>query len=1065
MKKPVGTLYCVATAHLDTAWIWDVRMTIDHFIPATVRDNVARIERCPNYVFSFEGSFHYALVKEYWPEEWRLLKDYVKQGRWAVAGSFVNACDVNIPAPESLVRQILYGNAFFRRELGTESADIMLPDCFGFGHALPSIAAHCGLKGFSTQKLSWGAARTLPFDIGFWQGPDGKGIVAALQAGTYGASNEPGLEADGEWTQKIENNKASSGMAIAYRYFGTGDRGGAPSEESCLNLETAIAAGAPMQVKCIRSDALFTGLTKEQVVKLPRYKGELLLTAHGAGCYTSQAALKRSNRANERIAQSAERAAVGAHWLGAAKYPRAVIEEAWTGFLWHQFHDDLTGTGLPTTYPFSWNDQAVSWNRFATVFTDSVAAMARRLDTGSAKGVPVVVHNPLEYEREEVVEVFLPAPAPADTPHVRVFGPAGEAPAQIVRRGDDGLVVAFLAKVPATGVALYDVRPSNEDGRVETGLLADDRTLENAHYRVALDESGDIASVFDKALKRELLSAPHGLETRADPSTPWPAWEILYPSVSAPARSRAGAPATIRVVESGPVRVAIEVTRRCEGSLIVQRISLDASPKTARVEVRTDVDWRSRDALLKAVFPLAADAPNATYDLGCGAIERGVNTPSLYEVPAQRWVDVTDAGGKFGVTIMSDCKYGWDRPDTRTMRLTLLHTPSKSRNDFRMQDELDLGRHRFRYAIAGHTGDWRDGKVWRQAVSFDQPLTAVRVPVRAGGKLREFGLVEVRHDDVGMHALKIAETGDEWVLRLDDKSGRGARGVKVILPAKIESARELDGQERELKKLPKPVGRELKLDFGPYQMRTIAVRVAQPQDRVSPYVQRMVLTTHQLDLQISSRDGFEAPGPGFDAGHFIPSEVMPLRIHDGPVSYHLQSLPGYSAPEAMTCHGQTVTLGMKPVAGASLWILAAADGADVLGRFGIGDRTVELEIQRGGGFVAQWDRISHPSYSRFTLVGGRTAPTEAGPAFYKSGRIAWVTSHRHDAHGKNKAWDLCYLYSYRIALPDGLQTITLPDEERIRILAMVVVEDGGGDAPEVSLEHPFALRPRDIVGE
>jgi alpha-mannosidase len=159
-------------------------------------------------------------------------------------------------------------------------------------------------------------------------------------------------------------------MAIAYRYFGTGDRGGAPSEESCLNLEAAIAAGAPMQVKRIRSDALATGLKKERVAELPRYQGELLMTAHRAGCYTSQSALKRLNRANERIAHSAERAAVGAHWFGAARYPRKAIEEAWTGFLWHQFHDDLTGTGLPTTYPFSWNDQAVSWNRFVTVLTD-----------------------------------------------------------------------------------------------------------------------------------------------------------------------------------------------------------------------------------------------------------------------------------------------------------------------------------------------------------------------------------------------------------------------------------------------------------------------------------------------------------------------------------------------------------------------------------------------------------------------------------------------------------------------------------------------------------------------
>ncbi len=135
-------------------------------------------------------------MKEYWPEEWSLLKEYVRQGRWPVAGSFVNVCDVNIPAPESLVRQILYGNAFFRREFATESADIMLPDCFGFGYALPSVAAHCGLKRFSTQKLTWGAARTLPFDIGLWVGSDGKGVVAALQGGDYTAFKEPGLDAN-----------------------------------------------------------------------------------------------------------------------------------------------------------------------------------------------------------------------------------------------------------------------------------------------------------------------------------------------------------------------------------------------------------------------------------------------------------------------------------------------------------------------------------------------------------------------------------------------------------------------------------------------------------------------------------------------------------------------------------------------------------------------------------------------------------------------------------------------------------------------------------------------------
>ena len=80
----------------------------------------------------------------------------------------------------------------------------------------------------------------------------------------------------------------------------------------------------------------------------------LLMTRHGTGCYTSQAAMKRWNRKNELLADAAERASVVADWLGAAPYPAAKLEEAWIRFLWHQFHDDLTGTSIPEAYTFSW---------------------------------------------------------------------------------------------------------------------------------------------------------------------------------------------------------------------------------------------------------------------------------------------------------------------------------------------------------------------------------------------------------------------------------------------------------------------------------------------------------------------------------------------------------------------------------------------------------------------------------------------------------------------------------------------------------------------------------------
>ena len=65
---------------------------------------------------------------------------------------------MNAPSAEAIIRQILYGNEWFRKELGKTSAEYMLPDCFGFPASLPTILSHSGVKGFSTQKLIWGSS-------------------------------------------------------------------------------------------------------------------------------------------------------------------------------------------------------------------------------------------------------------------------------------------------------------------------------------------------------------------------------------------------------------------------------------------------------------------------------------------------------------------------------------------------------------------------------------------------------------------------------------------------------------------------------------------------------------------------------------------------------------------------------------------------------------------------------------------------------------------------------------------------------------------------------------------
>lgn len=238
-------LYTVGYAHLDTEWNWDYQTTIDEYIKRTMVDNFRLFEKYPDYVFNFTGSRRYRMMKEYYPDLYAKVKDYVRQGRWYVAGSSVDEGEVNISSSESLIRQILYGNNYFKKEFGAKSTDYMLPDCFGFLSNLPTIFHHCGLLGFSTQKLTWQSAVGVPFNVGVWNGPDGNGIVAALNATSYVGKIEKRLDKDKSWSKRLEKNRKKNGFAFDYRYYGVGDRS-LPQQR--LLLVVGHAGAAPRRI-------------------------------------------------------------------------------------------------------------------------------------------------------------------------------------------------------------------------------------------------------------------------------------------------------------------------------------------------------------------------------------------------------------------------------------------------------------------------------------------------------------------------------------------------------------------------------------------------------------------------------------------------------------------------------------------------------------------------------------------------------------------------------------------------------------------------------------------------
>jgi len=1050
------TLYAVGYSHLDTQWRWDYPTTISQYIKNTMLDNFPLFEKYPHYVFNFSGANRYRMMKEYYPKEYTKVKQYVAANRWFPSGSSMEEADALIPSPESIVRQILYGNEFFRREFGKASNEYLVPDCFGFPASFPSILAHCGLNGFSTQKLTWGSAIGIPFNTGVWVGPDGGSVIAALNPGDYVTQVQENLSTSEKWLRRISDDGARSGILADYMYYGTGDVGGAPAEESVRWIEKSVAGPGPIRVISSATDRFFNDVTPQQRVKLPKYTGELLLTFHSAGSLTSQAYMKRWNRKNELLAHAAEASSVIGEWLGGISYPREKLGEAWRLVLGAQFHDILSGTSIPKAYEYSWNDEVLALNQFGLAFSNAVGSIARALNT-EAKGVPVVVFNPLSIKREDVVEATVTLSASAQ-PHVRVFGPDDrEVPSQILSKDGNQLTLAFLATVPPLGLATFDIRPSKTPGAMATGLAISSHSLQNARYTVTLDSRGDVASIYDRTARRELLSEPIRLAFLYERPQEYPAWNMDWADRKQPPAGYVDGPASIKIVESGPVRASLEVSRESRGSRFVQQIRLSAGGTADRVEFATNIDWFTGESSLKATFPLTVSNSVATYNAGLGTLERANNNEKKYEVPSHQWFDLTDRSGEYGVSILEDSKFGSDKPADNVVRLTLLYTPGV-RGSYKDEATQDFGKHEMLFALYGHKGTWRDGgSVW-QAARLNEPLVAFQTHPHGGTIGRSFSFLQVSSPEVAVAALKKAEQSDDIILRVRETSGKPATGVRVSFPATIVSAGEVNGQEQHLGSA-SINARALTFDITPYQLRAFAIRLESPGQKLGPPAcQPLALPfdTDVISTKVNKADG------GFDSsGATIPAEMMPDTIASEGITFKLGPTADGSK-NAVSCNGQSLPL---PEGNFNrLYLLASAVDADTKTVVTIDGKPFGVDIGQWSGFVGQWDNRIWDGYEPKERDYAWDDIVYEGlvPGYIKHHNVAFFTTHRHLSNGLDDPYRYTYLYKLRIDLPRGARNVVLPVNNRVKIFAMTAsLNENDATVPARSLYDTLNGKPAD----
>ena len=834
-----ATFHLTGDSHIDAAWLWPWTETVD-VVRRTFGTSLQLMDEYPGYTYTQSALQYNEWMAEKYPEMNAEIKQRIQEGRWEVLGGMWVEPDLNMPSGESLVRQLLIGQRTMERLYGVTTRIGWNPDSFGYNWQLPQIYKKSGIDYFVTQKLSANETNPLPFKLFWWESPDGSKVLAYFPHG-YGNRDLDPVRLSNDL---VKARTLAPGLLETMDLYGVGDHGGGPTRTELdqgfywtqsdkvvpkmefgtaqtyfASVEKKIAPESPTwNYQAMGSGAGALPAPPAGEITIPTWNDELYFEHH-RGTYTTQANHKRNMRESEEWMLNAEKYSSLA-WLDGQPYPATKLTEAWKKVLFNQFHDLAAGSGIGVIYKDAQRDyDQVRW---ATTEASGKAlnTIQAHIDTHAAGAVPVLVFNPIAWQRSGLVEFDVEMPSPA-TNGVTVLDSGDHViPSEIVSRSSQTNTYHLLIEakdVPSLGYETLHVVPGRRP--FASDLKASGMTLENSALKVTVDpDTGCITGLYDKKDKFETLApgaCGNQLEVFKDTPLHDDAWNIdpgtldhMTPLTHAD---------SVKMVESGPFRGIIRVSRHWQNSTFVQDIVLYEN--SDQVDIVNDIDWHETHILLKAAFPLSASSNMATYEIPYGTIERPTTRnnsweQAKFEVSALRWADLSSK--EHGFSLLNEAKYGYDCKDN-VLRLTLLRSPVYP------DPNADRGHHHFMYALYPHSGTWKSALTVRRGYEYNYKLQAIQVGSHSGDLPLEHSFISVKDTNVVLTAVKKAEDGDGLILRFYEWAGQQGN-VQIDVPKGAESATLTNLMERpEGSPLPVTGGDEITVPVHPYEIVTVRV--------------------------------------------------------------------------------------------------------------------------------------------------------------------------------------------------------------------------------------------------
>ena len=807
----------VGNAHMDMAWLWPWTETVE-VVRNTYSTVLQLMRQYPDFTYSQSQVRTYEWMEEKYPEIFREIQQRVKEGRWELVGGMWVEPDLNMPDGESFVRQLLVGQRYFQEKFGKQTRVGWNPDSFGYNWQLPQIYKKAGIDYFVTQKMSWNDTTQFPYKIFWWQSPDGSKLLTYFPRDYVNTMEPRGI------AQVAADYRRKTNTPEMLWLYGVGDHGGGPTREM---LDTAIRWENPKlvfpNVKFSSAQSFFNDLEREvPSLNLPTWSGELYFQKH-RGVQTSQSLVKRWNRKNEALLMTTEKLSSMALLMG-MPYPQVQLNAAWKNLLFNQFHDILPGSGIHNVYVEADRDHQEIARSAGDALKTATSLITDQIDTRGS-GIPVVIFNPLSWDRNGMVEMEMPALGAGEVSVTDSTGKTLLAETIDPKTAWDKTRVRVLASVPAMGYSVVHVQTAKKP-QPSSDLRAEGTTLENEKMRVTVNrQSGCITSLYNKAAHYEAIAegaCGNLLQTFVDKPREYDAWDI--DASFEDKKWDLDHADSVELVEKGSTRAAIRVKKHFQGSSFVQDVVLYAG--SDHVDVENDIDWREKHILLKAAFPLAAHNDKASFEIPYGNIQRPTtrNTPeerAMFEVPALRWADLSDERG--GFSLLNDSKYGYDVKGN-VLRLSLLRSP-----EWPDPHPSDEGRNRFTYSLYPHAGNWKQAETVRHGYELNYPVETKATYSHAGSLQPAQSFMKIDARNVVLSSMKKAEDDDNIIFRFYEYEGKESE-IKLALPRAAERAQEvnlLEIPQGDLKV--EDAGKVVVVPIKPYEIKSVKIKFRETQ--------------------------------------------------------------------------------------------------------------------------------------------------------------------------------------------------------------------------------------------